>query len=99
MAAMTRIAADARRDEALAVVARLARTVAPEVDVDAADPDVPLDQSLDLDSIGFLHLVEQLYTDTGIDVPEHDFPMLETLDGLVSYIARQFPGDSGRSAC
>jgi acyl carrier protein len=73
--------------------------VAPEVDVDAADPDVPLDQSLDLDSIGFLHLVEQLYTDTGIDVPEHDFPMLETLDGLVSYIARQLPGDSGRSAC
>jgi acyl carrier protein len=99
MAAMTDIAADPRRDEALAVVRRLARAVAPEVDVDAADPDAPLDQSLDLDSIGFLHLVEELYTETAIDVPEHDFPMLETLDGLVSYIARGLPGGSGPSTC
>lgn len=99
MVVMSDTATDARRGEAFDVVRRLAARIAPEADVSTADPTVPLDQSLDLDSIGFLALVEQLFVDTGIDVPEHDFPMLETLDGLVSYIARQLPVDSGRSAC
>ena len=41
---------------------------------------------MDLDSMDFLNLVTALHEETGIDVPERDYPQLSTLAGFVSYV-------------
>ena len=34
----------------------------------------------------FLNLVNALYDETGIDVPERDYPLIATIDGFVAYV-------------
>jgi acyl carrier protein len=35
----------------------------------------------------FLNLVTALHEETGIDVPERDYPLVATIDGFVTYVA------------
>jgi acyl carrier protein len=74
-----------------ALLARLLRGIAPEVDLDTIDPRAALDQEADLDSMDFLNLVGALYEATGIEVPEHDYPQLATIEGFVSYVRAARP--------
>ena len=73
--------------DAHSLLARLLHGIAPEVDLDAADPQAPIQDELDLDSMDFLNLVTALCDETGIEVPERDYPQLATIDGWVTYIA------------
>jgi acyl carrier protein len=73
--------------EARALLARLLRGVAPEVDLDAVDPAAPLQEEADLDSMDFLNLMTALYDETGIEVPERDYPLVATIDGFVSFVS------------
>jgi acyl carrier protein len=59
------------RDDAHALLGRLLQEIAPEID---------------LDSMDFLNLVTALSEETGIEVPERDYPRLATLDGFVDYL-------------
>ena len=77
--------------EARDTVTRLIHRIAPEVDVDTADPDALLQDTFDLDSMDFLNLMSALHTETGIDVPERDYPELATVAGFVSYVAAASP--------
>jgi acyl carrier protein len=74
-------------DEARALLARLLRDIAPEADLTGVDPDALLQDELDLDSMDFLNLVTALHDETGIDVPERDYPQLATVGGFVAYVA------------
>ncbi|HET6966097.1 MAG TPA: phosphopantetheine-binding protein [Acidimicrobiales bacterium] len=74
-------------EDARALLARLLRGIAPEVDLAQVDPDVPMQEELDLDSMDFLNLVTALHDETGIEVPERDYPRLATVDGFVAYVA------------
>ena len=74
------------RDDARTLLARLLRTIAPEVDLDTIDPTTPLQEEAELDSMDFLNLVGALYDVTGIDVPERDYPLVATIDGFVDYV-------------
>ena len=69
-----------------AVLASLQR-VAPEIDLETIDPDVELRDELDLDSMGFLTFVDTLHDLTGVDLPERDYPHLQTLEGCTAYVA------------
>ena len=73
-------------DESRALLGRLLHRIAPEVDLDQVDPDAPLQDEMDLDSMDFLNLVTALHDETGIDVPERDYPSLSTIAGFVSYV-------------
>lgn len=73
-------------DDARALLGRLLHRIAPEVDLDEVDPDASLQESLDLDSMDFLNLVTALHDETGIDVPERDYPSLSTIAGFVAYV-------------
>jgi acyl carrier protein len=42
----------------------------------------------------FLNLVNALYDETGIDVPERDYPRISTIDGFVDYITAVSPADA-----
>ena len=65
----------------------LLHRIAPEVDLDAVDPEAPLQEAMDLDSMDFLNLVTALHEQTGIDVPERDYPSLSTVAGFIAYMA------------
>jgi acyl carrier protein len=73
--------------ETRALLARLLRGVAPEVDLDAVDPAAPMQEEAELDSMDFLNLMTALYDETGIEVPERDYPLVATIDGFVSYVS------------
>ena len=74
-------------DHAHALLADLLRRIAPEVDLAEVDPDALIQDELDLDSMDFLNLVTALHDQTGIDVPERDYPQLATVGGFVAYVA------------
>lgn len=70
---------------------RLLRRIAPEIDLAAADPSAPLQESFDLDSMDFLNLMTALHDETGIDVPERDYPRLSSIEGFVGYVTSATP--------
>ncbi len=77
--------------ETRALLARLLHGIAPEVDLDAIDPAAPLQEEADLDSMDFLNLMTALYDETGIEVPERDYPLVATIDGFVAYVSAPQP--------
>ena len=64
-------------------------SIAPEADFSTLAGEVDLREALDLDSMDFLNFVIALHEQTGIDIPEADYPKLRTLDGAVSYLAQR----------
>jgi acyl carrier protein len=72
-------------------IARQVRTallgVAPELESTRLDPDAPLRDQVDIDSMDFLRFVMALHTQLGIDVPEADYQKLASLTRIVDYLA------------
>lgn len=69
------------------VLAALGR-VAPEIDLQAVDPDEDLTSGYDLDSMDFLTLVENVCAAVHHDIPERDYPQLATLASFAAYLVR-----------
>lgn len=61
--------------------------VAPEADLTGVDPDTRLRDTLDIDSLDFLNIIERLYELTGVSVPEDDYDEIDTWRKLNSYLA------------
>lgn len=61
--------------------------VAPDADLDALDPDDDLREGLELDSLDFLQVVEQLSERSGVRIDEEDYPRLATRSGAVRWLA------------
>lgn len=74
-------------DQALALLGRLLHDIAPEADLASVAADALLQDELDLDSMDFLNLMTALKDETGIDVPERDYPRLASVSGFIRYIA------------
>jgi acyl carrier protein len=74
------------KDEATAVLAAALREIAPDVDLGAVNPGLPLHEVAEIDSMDFLTLVTVIRDRTGIDIPPRDYPKLATLARFVSYL-------------
>jgi len=70
------------------VVVRALTEVAPDIDPDAIEPDTELAEQLDIDSMDFLNVIVAIHEQTGIEIPERDYPKLSTLSDAVAYLAR-----------
>ena len=81
--------------ELRAVVIRALTDVAPEIDPTSIDPEAVLTEELDIDSMDFLNVVVAVHEQTGIEIPERDYPRLSTLDGAVAYLAAAQKRDEG----
>lgn len=57
-----------------------------EAEFDNLDPDQPLRDQLDLDSMDFLDIVMELRKRYQLQVPEEDYPHLATLTSCVNYL-------------
>jgi acyl carrier protein len=62
--------------------------IAPEVEFDTIDPAGDLREQIDIDSMDFLNLVTALHERLGVDIPEADYPRLETLGGIIDYLGK-----------
>jgi acyl carrier protein len=76
------------------VVAILARLM-PGIDAQALGPEVSLRQALAADSMDVLNFVTALHDELGVNVPERDYPRLDTLQGCVEYVEAALDHMSG----
>ncbi len=82
-------------DEAQRVIVRILSQIAPEIDLTTVAPDALLQEELDLDSMDFLNFVGAILDETGVDVPERDYPQLQSLDGCARYLVEHTGGSGG----
>ncbi len=64
--------------------------VAPEADIGRIPPGADFREALEIDSMDFLILVDELHARTGVDIPERDYPTLASIDGCVAYLATRW---------
>jgi acyl carrier protein len=71
------------------LVRRLLADIAPDVDFDTMDPTVDVRDAADIDSVDFLNFVASIHAETGVDIPERDYPLVRTIDGCRRYLAER----------
>ncbi len=57
-----------------------------EAETDNLDPDKPLRDQIDLDSMDFLDIVMELRKRYKLQIPEEDYPELVSLQSCVNYL-------------
>jgi acyl carrier protein len=75
-------------DEIRAAVLEALSSVAPEADLSSLDGKGDLRDALDLDSMDFLSVVSAVHDKLAVDIPEHAYREVRTLDAFVDYVAR-----------
>ena len=60
--------------------------IAPDADPASIDPSADLVEQLDIDSMDFLNVIVAINEQTGIEIPERDYPTPATLDDAVAYL-------------
>ena len=78
-------------EEIVDLVQRSLFAIAPEFEGEQIEPDTPFRDQFEIDSMDFLNFVIALHEATGIDIPEADYPKLETLGGCITYIQEKSP--------
>lgn len=74
------------KDKAAALLAATLHEIAPDADLGAIDPDLPIQEVANIDSVDFLTLVAAVHDRTGIEIPVRDYPKLATPELFVSYL-------------
>ena len=80
------------RDEIRAAVLDALASVAPEADQAAIVPTGSLREQLELDSMDHLNFLIAIHEALGVEIPEADYPQLQTLDQVVAYTATKLAG-------
>ena len=79
-------------DEIKAIVLRAISDIAPEADLAHLDPAVDVREQLDIDSMDSLNIMIGIHEATGVDIPEADYPLMNTLNACVAYLAKKLQG-------
>jgi acyl carrier protein len=74
-------------DEIRQAVLNIIADIAPDEDTSDIKDDKPLRDQIELDSMDFLDIVLELRKRYSVEVPEADYPQLNTLAGCVVYLA------------
>ncbi len=74
-------------NELRAAVLKALHRVAPEADLASINPRADLREELDIDSIGILEFATGIKKETGIEVPERDYPQIVRLEGCLEYLS------------
>lgn len=74
------------RDEIRDVILEIIEEIDEEAEFDTLNPDDPLRDQLDLDSMDFLDIVMELRKRYKLQIPEEEYPELATLTSCVNYL-------------
>ena len=77
--------------ELLELVKRTLFAVAPDLEGERIDADQTWREQLEIDSMDFLNFVIGLNKQTGIEIPEADYPKLQTPSQVVAYLRDHWP--------
>ncbi|MCE5232395.1 MAG: acyl carrier protein [Mizugakiibacter sp.] len=72
--------------DAIEVARTALLAVAPDLAGERIAPDAPFRDQFDFDSMDFMHFVAGLAKATGIDIPERDYPRLQSLADCARYL-------------
>jgi acyl carrier protein len=70
---------------------RILGTIAPEADLSRLDPNAPLRDQLDIDSMDLLNFFTAIDQKLHVQVPETDYPAVATLRTCAAYVAARLP--------
>lgn len=73
-------------DEIKDLILEIIEDIDDEADFASLNPDEPLRDQLDLDSMDFLDIVMELRKRHQLQIPEEDYPRLATLNSCVEYL-------------
>jgi acyl carrier protein len=74
------------REDIKALILEIIADIDDEADFDNLQPDKPLRDQLDLDSMDFLDIVMELRKRHQLQIPEADYPHLASLNSCVNYL-------------
>lgn len=74
------------REDIKALILEIIEDIDEEADFASLQPDQPLRDQLDLDSMDFLDIVMELRKRHQLQIPEEDYPRLATLNSCVTYL-------------
>jgi acyl carrier protein len=74
------------REEIIKLILDLIQESVPSEDLSDVDPEIPLRDQLELDSVDFLNIIMELQMRYGLEIPEDDFIELTTLNRCVAYL-------------
>ena len=74
------------REEIGQAIIDIITDIVPDEECSDLDPNEPLREQLDLDSMDFLDIVMELRKQYGVEVPEDDYPKLATLNSCIDYL-------------
>jgi len=74
------------REDIKALILEIIHDIDDEADFDNLQPDQPLRDQLDLDSMDFLDIVMELRKRHQLQIPESDYPRLATLNSCADYL-------------
>jgi acyl carrier protein len=75
-----------KTEETTEILVGVLHEVAPDADLSTLAPDADLRESLELDSLDFLRVVELLSEQTGHDIREDEYPRLATFASTVEFL-------------
>ena len=76
------------REDAHQAVVEAIVAIAPDADPTAIEGTADVMEELELDSIDLVSIVARIHDRTGVEIPERDYRLIETLDGFVDYVTR-----------
>jgi acyl carrier protein len=79
-------------EELRALVLRVLEEAAAGVDLTGLDPMADFSEQIDIDSMDQLNFVVGLHEETGVDIPERDYPKMSSLDACVAYLRTAMAG-------
>ena len=74
------------RDDISDVIIEIIEDIDEDTQTDGLNPDEPLRDQLDLDSMDFLDIVMELRKRYKLQIPEEEYPELATLTSCVNYL-------------
>ncbi len=76
-----------RPEQIRQVIVNILTRIAPDEDLTHIRDDVPFREQMELDSMDFLDIVMELRKLYRVQIPEEDYPNLNTMSGTVSSLA------------
>ena len=71
------------------LVTRALYAVAPDLEGETIDPEMPFRHQFEFDSMDFLNFIIELHQASGEDIPEADYPQLAGLKDCISYLKQK----------
>jgi acyl carrier protein len=78
------------REETRKAISDIIADIAPDEDLSNLDDNEPIRDQIELDSMDFLDIVMELRKRYKIEVPEEDYPQMNTMNGCVEYLSPKF---------